>query len=368
MYTKLAALVRFSLICVLVVAGAELGARADDWTFEGVPFWSAPSESALWTNTNGVRHGRPHAQFRKKIFNNLGFEGPDVHGRTPPGCVRVLFLGGSETFGVPQIAGGHFPEHTRVLLSGKRCVEVLNGAIPGMTVASMIEYWREHARRARPDIVFIYPSTHFYLSEEAPRPAPAGTPRTTAGASQEHSLTLTDSRFVGRLVDAIELPQFIQVRRQRAWLEAQLVGKPADWLFETPPQDRVRLFVSHVEELVREVRASGARVVLATHAVRVAPVPRPEDQEDLFAMRTFTPRATERALAAFPYLANEALRAYATRESLPLVDASKSLGSQRENFVDLVHFSPVGTERMAKLVAAELEQQMPSQVVTHAVQ
>lgn len=369
MYSKLVTLIRLGLICVLVVAGAELGARADDWTFEGVPFLASPRESDLWTSTNGVRHGRPNAQFRKKTFNNLGLEGPEIGAHPGNGCVRLLFLGGSETFGVAQIQGGHYPEHVRALLSDKHCVEVLNGAIPGMTVASMIAFWREHAHLAQPDIVFIYPSTHFYLSEQEPRPLPAATEaKSQTGAADQPALSLSDSRFFGRLLDAIELPQVIQVRRQQAWLEAQVVGKPAGWLYESPPHERVQLFVAHVQELVREIRASGARVVLGTHAIRVAGQPRAEDHEDLFAMRTFTPRATESALAAFPYLVNDALREYASRESLPLVDAARELSSRRENFVDLVHFSPVGTERMSQLVAAGLEKQMVAQVQTHAVQ
>ena len=368
MYSKLVALFRLGLICALVVAGAELGARADDWVFEGVPFWSAPKESDLWTSTHGIRHGRPHAQFRKKTFNNIGFEGPDVNGRAAPGCVRLLFLGGSETFGVAQIAGGHYPEHVRALLSRHRCVEVLNGAIPGMTVASMIGYWREHAHLAEPDVVFIYPSTHFYLSDFEPRPETADNKARTPPPASADSPSLADSRFIARLVDAIELPQVIQVRRQRAWLEAQVVDKPAGWLFETPPPERAQLFASHVEQLVSEIRASGATVVVGTHAIRAAQHARTEDQEDLFAMRTFTPRATESALAAFPYMANEALREYAARESVPLIDVSSALDAHRENFVDLVHLSPVGTERMAEVVAAGLEKQMGSKVTVHAVQ
>jgi hypothetical protein len=349
------------LLGFLVFVGAECGARVSDFMFERVPLLSVPSYADLWTDEAGVRHGRAQGRFKRMRFNNAGMQGPGIELDLPKrqGCLRIVFLGGSETFGRVDIEEGDYPSAVRKKLSANTCAEIFNASIPGMSVYAMISYWRLWVSKVHPDLVFIYPSTHFYLSTAAPgRTVPRGDAGDTGVKAQAQAAAVRPDDFgllevlrsFDRLKDAVEVPAPIQNMRRRRWLASQLEGYSSDWLFATPPPARADLLGQHLTSLVEAIAGSGAEPVLMTHAVRVTSPPRPEDHEDLFAMRTWTPRATEAALAAFPYLANEHIRAIARARNIPLLDCAANLSGKRNKFVDLVHFTQAGTDAIADFV------------------
>src|SRR5262245_65881480 len=89
--------------------------------------------------------------------------------------MRVMVLGASETFGIYESDQKEFPAQVAGLLrakGGSPKVEVINAAIVGMTVRSMIPYWRNWASQFRPKIVVVYPSPLFYLEGEVRTVAP----------------------------------------------------------------------------------------------------------------------------------------------------------------------------------------------------
>ncbi|HEU4654402.1 MAG TPA: hypothetical protein VFS47_10465 [Steroidobacteraceae bacterium] len=264
-----------------------------------------------------------------------------------------MFIGASETFGEPTQANKDYPAQVRESLRRKGCYEVLNTAFPGFDVRALMRYYEYYMSQLKPDVVFVYPPTHFYLGEVGPRNT---TPPQRAPTYPNSSPGILErSRFLERLRDTAEMPAFIQKKRVRQWIEDAQRGKSADWAFRTIPQDRLDLFTNDLRDFIALIRASGAEPVLLTHAVRVASPPREEDLNDLYAMRVYVPRATEATLAGFEYAAAERTREVAAATNVPLVDVAQQLSGRRELFIDLVHFTNEGHAKVAQLILQQMQ-------------
>jgi hypothetical protein len=360
---------------LVVLVAAEFGSRLDDWFFDDVPMLSDPSYEALFMfDEYGNRRGVPHERWKKVRLNNLGMRGPDVTPLPRPGCTRWMFLGASETFGEPSMLDAEYPARVRALVAQGRCVDVLNTAFPGFDLWELISAYHTALAAYRPDVVFVYPPTHFYLGEigsrkaavtaEAP-PAKRRKPRD----DQSRGFGLREqSRFFQRLLDSTELPPPIQKRRVEQWIAAAEAGKPSDWHFEAVPEDRLRFLEADLRELIDVIRASGAQPVLMTHAVRTANPPRAEDERDLFSMRVYVPRASEKVLAGFEYAAADWMRRLGAQTGTRVIDVARRMNGRRELFIDLVHFTETGHKEVAHLIHTEMVDEMSASAYANAVQ
>jgi hypothetical protein len=342
---------------LIILVMAEIGARSDDLFFDDVPFASNPSyEALLTTDEFGNRHGVPHARWKKVSLNNLGMRGPDVDPAPRPDCARWMFVGASETFGEPAMDASEYPARVRALVAPHKCIDVMNTAFPGYDLHALTALYRTRLAALRPQVVFVYPPTHFYLGEIKPKnPAPA---RQTQGQRDDKPRgfgLIERSRFFQRLLDSAEVPQIIQKRRVAKWIAAAEAGRPADWHFNSVPQDRLELLDADLRELIELIRDGGAEPVLMTHAVRSADPPRPLDLPDLANMRVYVPRASERILADFEYAAAERVRRVGADSGVRVIDVAQLMNGRRDQFIDLVHFTPAGHAEIAALIAKDMD-------------
>jgi hypothetical protein len=355
----------WSGLVLIAAVFCEVGSRVDDWFFDGIPVLAGSTYDDLFTvDATGRRRGRPNAVWNRVHMNNLGMRGEDVSA-TPVGCRRWMFLGASETFGEPSVVDAEYPARVRKW-HGAGCIEVFNTAFPGLAPYDLPFRYRDTLAQYRPDLVFVYPSTHLYLGElpgrssrapddetEEHKPPPAPRP-VTAPSGVRVADVLEKSRFLERLRDTAEVPPAIQRWRTRRWIDLAAQGKPQDWAFQSVPMDRLALIDEDLMRLIAAIRASGAEPVLMTHAVRVTSPPRESDYDDLFAMRVYAPRASEQIIAEFEYEAADRMRQVAARSHVRLVDVAKSMSGRRDRFIDLVHFTSQGHAEVAKLIHEEI--------------
>ncbi len=348
-----------ALGCVALIAG-EAGARFDDWLFDGIPFFEHPAYEALYfRDESNLRHGRPDARWKQVRLNNLGMRGPDVSIEPRDGCRRIMFLGASETFGEPSVAGNEYPARVAQRASESECLEVLNTSFPGIAPQSLNMYYAARLYQFRPDTVYIYPSTHFYLSERLPRGepkpiVPSGLPLHDIPEHADSRGLLQKSRLLERLRDSAETPEFLQRHVNRKRIAELLSSEPDPSVFATIPAERLELLAADMRALVDSIRGSGAEPVLMTHAVRATAPPRAEDKDDLAAMRVYVPRAPEQILAEFEYVAADVVRGIARDTNTRLVDVAREISGRRDLFIDLVHLAPRGHERVSSLIIEDL--------------
>ncbi|MDP9202298.1 MAG: hypothetical protein M3P26_10275 [Gemmatimonadota bacterium] len=336
------------MLFVSVAIAGEIMARIDDAVRAGIPILKSPTESDLKMSDSLGTRGRPFAQYRKWTLNNAGFRGPEISLMPRSECVRVAVMGASETLGAYESPEKEYPVQLADSLRRRGCYEIINAAVAGMSLTGQIRLWDKWVSRFQPDIVVIYPSPAFYLSNEAPRfdshrTAPTARPPRLA------------SRLVDRLRSRIEYPAFIQRRRVAKEIADARNGKPARWFYRQVPDERLALFREHLDSLISSVRARGAMPVLITHAMRFGVSLKGEDRDLLRSWVRFSPRATEEVLLAFELESAAMERDLAKTRGVPLVDAAAIMTGRTEWFGDAVHFTDEGSSVMAGSIALVIE-------------
>src|SRR5882672_8433158 len=124
-------------ICLVVtlLMSVEVSARVEDRFRTGVPLFSTPDKVAdlVVQDALGVR-GKPYGHYKVWKLNAFGFRGPEIAQSPRPGCIRVMTLGASETFGLYESPGHEYPAQLSNVLREPGCYEVVNAAIFGLTV------------------------------------------------------------------------------------------------------------------------------------------------------------------------------------------------------------------------------------------
>ncbi len=350
---------RAIVILVAFVLVGELTARVDDALYWETRLGSPHSQQRLTMSDSLGTRGRPDYRYEKWRMNNQGFRGEDIRLVPEAGVTRVAVLGASETFGLQESEGAEYPSRMQGILdslaSGR--FEVVNTALPGMTMLTMVPYYERVVTRIAPDVVVIYPSPSFYL---ATVPLPEALPPRGAVPPPPRVLgldpTLLDSRLFDRVKNSLKsLIPVSAITGYREWKLGRLRSAAgADWVWESTPPDRMALFERHLDRLVAAVTASGASVMLVTHTNRFicAEEASGSDRRHLInLMATSYPRASERVMATIDLDANQVIRRVAERYGTTLIEAEGRIPSSGDYFVDYSHFTDLGADLMARIVA-----------------
>lgn len=347
-------IIYFAVLCVITFCSAELASRIDDLIHEDIPLLSSPSaERDLKITTEFGTRGRPDGHYKKWHLNEWGFRGPSITQRPHNDTVRVMVLGASEAFGLYEAPQREFPAQLAAFLHQHGEYEVVNAAVAGMTLATIIPYWISWCSQFQPRIVVIYASPLFYLADYKPQvihgPFPVPAQRTAP----------MRSRYLDRLRDVVSIPDVFQKMRDERSIVARTAGKSADWLFQEIPIERINAYVSQLEQLGLLIEQKRALVVLCTHATSISP---PFTVDQLFEFergRVNIPRATAQVAADFHTLANERIRRLAVDHGWSLADADAEMSGHANLFGDLVHFTDGGSEVIANLIARQIIETPP---------
>jgi hypothetical protein len=337
------------LLGVVALAAAELTSRCDDWATDRLAFLANPSPNDLKDqDSTGVVRGAPHGRLRRLKLNAFGFRNEEIERAPSPGITRIIVLGASEIFCSHAPTERTIPGFLEHELNHEvHAYEVINASIAGITLNSMIPYYTHWVSGFSPQVVVVYANPLFYLHDPPPNEE---TPDAEPSLPERQRLRF-ESRLVSRLRDIITYPNFYQAWRTRRAIAAHTAGKPDAWYFTDPPPDRLQSFNADLLTLADAIRSSGATPILVTHAIRATTPPRAADAFDLQEMRFFLPRATAGAICQFHDVAKQSTAQQATDHGIPVVDVAQSLDGQRECFIDLVHFSEAGAQRVAHLLA-----------------
>lgn len=358
---------------VVALLVAEAAVRAWDAVAYGAPVWSPyTSQAELVVVDPTGAHGIPGAQYRKWRMNALGMRGPDARSRSAPGVVRVVTLGGSETFGNYEAFGREFPRQLEESLrraTARRCpdervagVEVLNAAVPGLSLAAMAVVLPARVAALRPDVVVVYPSPEYYLYDRAPHPERGSEPAAAPGARGALAPRL---RPVARAAFKAVLPRAVLTRFHQRSIRRALDEHPPEWRFGAVPHERVAAFEADLRRVVGLARRAGARPVLVTHASPFAArdgglLPGMAASPALLAWERFAPRAPGPVIVAFDSATRAATRRVAADSGAAMVEGQAAVGAGNAGaFADFVHFTDGGAARLASALVAPVLRTRP---------
>ena len=272
-------------------------------------------------------------------INNLGFRGPDL----PPDKVdafRIFALGESQTFG-PTLRDGErpWPELLQDLFDrhaecGRR-VEVVNAGTEAYTLEDNLERMRRDILPLKPDLILSAHGMNGLLAfglRRVPEPNEPGVrPRASA--------------LIGSAVLTIE-------RLAHDWRsQSSAEARPA----ALPPMPDAELMKSRYAEAYRELialaRDNGVDVALADSSMAIDEES-PREVKDFYGA-VFKPIDD---IIAANAAHNRMVRLLSDEERVPLVDTTQALDGQWDDdlYLDIVHFTEAGNERVAGVVFRQL--------------
>jgi hypothetical protein len=358
------AVARWGLLLVLFVGTLEITSRIDDWVRFRTPFLTPiTSQVDLVARDQDGVHGRANARFQKWAMNALGMRGPDASLAKPPGTVRIVVLGASETFGLYESPGKEFPRQLEDTLgrwvARQRCatqparIEVLNAALPGMSLPTIEQDVRNRVRHFDADIIVLYPTPAQYLDTAPPQPA---RPDSSMRPSALPAWRALRPRFLDRARDQMKvlIPNAVAAWTQRRETATYTRNRPAGWRFAALPHDRLAQYDRDLRALIGTIRATGATPVVATH-VNVFMRLGPPDRHLLSAWEKFYPRTTGDVIVAFDSAAGQVTLAAAADSGVRAVDLMPLLSRSGETlFSDFSHFTDLGSGVVAGALARSL--------------
>jgi peptidoglycan/LPS O-acetylase OafA/YrhL/lysophospholipase L1-like esterase len=272
-------------------------------------------------------------------INNLGFRGPDM-ARDKGDAFRIVALGESQTFG-PTLRDGEkpWPELLQDLFdqhaSCGRKIEVINGGTEAYTLENNLERMRRDILPLKPDLIV---STHgmngffpFGL-RRVPEPSEPGVrPRGSA--------------LIGRAVLTIE-------RAAHDWRGRSSAQASAAAL---PPMSDAELmrsrYADEYRKLIALARDGGADVALADATMSVNESS-PREVKDFYGA-VFKPIDD---IVAANEAHNRMVKLLAREEGAPLIDMAAGVDGvwDADLYLDIVHFTEAGNERVANLMFRSL--------------
>ena len=349
------------LLLVLFAVCAEIASRVEDRIRFGTPFLSRyRSQADLVVRDRDGAHGRPNARFQKWRLNNLGLRGPDVPVEKAPGTIRVVTLGASETFGLSETAGREYPRQLEDSLNARAVLacgadahrfEVLNAALPGMTLPTGAQNVRTRLGQVGADFMVVYPTPVQYLDEMVPLAARPDSSGRNLSIPFSHAL---QPRFAGRMRTQLKelLPEFVKTQLRKREIANSLGTGGSAWRFAGLPADRMEAYDADLRALVGTIRQAGAAPLLVTHANALMQ-PGPDAIHLMTAWEKFYPRATGPIIAAFDSSARHVTLGVARDSATASVDLAGVLtaGTLKGVFSDFSHFTDHGSARMAATLA-----------------
>lgn len=349
---------RWVILVGVFLTAAETGARIEDWVTWGAPIGSSFSEDRLTVRDSVGVHGHPGYRYKKWRMNNLGFRGPDTKLEATNGRTRIVLLGASETFGLYESEHHEYAVRLQALLDSMAPgrYEIVNAGLPGLSLSSMVPYYRNLVARLRPAYVLIYPSPSFYLEVNPLPPTYVIPPVGRHSADPSGNRWRLPPRAKETFKSLIPSPLISRVRLRS--LEQQRQRHPGDWVWPTVPAERMVILRHHVEILIDSIAASGVQPVLVTHTNRFVGAPADtltsasSRLTDLASL--YYPRASKGTMVAVDSVANGVLRSVASGRGITVFEVEGRIPSTNAYFADYAHFTDLGAEAMARLLAENI--------------
>jgi lysophospholipase L1-like esterase len=335
---------------IIALLTLEVSARTEDKLRYGAPFFGNYSIDTLYQNTPQGKFGRPNSSYLKWHLNEVGFRGPALRS----GTYRIVCLGSSETFGLYESPDHEWPRQLEEMLnrsvSGQR-YEVIDGAYPGMSIATNLRRLPQTLSTLDPKMVVIYPSYTPYIEINHPldpqaearkpvKPLPSG----------DHFEWRIQGRFETLMKNS--LPESLQ-NAMRDWQIKH--DTRTTQVMDRLPDQNVLAFETDLDALTTQLRAQGVQVVLVTHANRFGSNVDPAERPVMVAWRKFFPTLSEGGFLDMERRMSDAVRQIGAARGVPVVDAAALVAPGKANFAEFVHFTDAGATALASAVSSEIE-------------
>lgn len=303
-----------------------------------------------FTNVGPRAGGSLELHGKRAELNELGFRSPERSlARSSPQTLRVLTAGGSTTFDLlAEDDRSSWPQRLeRALVEERLEVEVWNAGFPGWTSLENLISLAARDVLIEPDVVLLYQG----INDLQPASAQPFDPTYEKGHADVHRRAMGFDLPPPTLLERSVLVERLRAlfrpsQNSRADPAHQEVARRSQL-----PQAAVATFRRHLRSFHAIAQAHGARVVLMTQPLHLREGTLAADRAYVESwIPGFDATLSIEALERF----NDVVCEVALDSGAVLFDAAREIDWQDEDFADPMHYSALGSEKLARYVAEQL--------------
>ncbi len=321
----------------------------------------------LREDSQGIVHNIPDARFEKWRINSFGFRGKEIDLEKKKGRIRVMCLGGSETFGVNECEGREWPSQLgKILRDQYPGVEVINISVVGLHVKMRKDYIEKYVLPLQPDILLMYHHRFLIHVKDSIRGIRNNF---FPGQSNENIRTHSRSRvLVKRVLSefdkmiAVILPKWLLNRIQMRRLHKKIKGKENKYLRNKKPLNKVpeQIILEYERDLnsfVDYLKERNIVPVLSTFPSLIT-----FSNKDIYknilmvTRRIFCIELSENGILDATGRLNDLIKRTAEKQNVFCIDNDNLLPKTLEYFADNFHYNDRGAEVIAKNIGGALLQ------------
>jgi hypothetical protein len=329
----------------------EVCARVDDAVSYGAPLIGPYDNEILYTYDHLGKIGKPGGRYLKWQLNSDGFRGPDLQ----PGRFRIMCTGASETFGLYESENGEWPRRLERVLNkraGRPVFEVVNASYPGLSLATALRRLPGWLNQLQPRVLVVYPSLANYI----------WLPAIVNPSTRPPKRPFFEPRIAGRVKTLLKSALPAPLQGHIRAFQTEQAARQFKSVMPRLPEANVARFRQDMEAIVDQTDRAGIDLVLVTHATLFGDRVREEHRSLLRDWRKFYPMLAEDGFLDMEQRLNNVIRDVAAKHGKVLVDAARRMPSGHKTFVEFVHFTDEGAEKLADLIANHIGPVIDSKV------
>lgn len=326
------------LIGTFLFAVAEAGVRIRQYLkyggFQGI------ENTYMVDKKSNLRIPIPSNTTGPVSINSLGFRGPEISKKKPKNTFRLAFLGASTTY-CAEVSSNDLVWTDLVTRKFQKYwpekqFDYVNGGVPGYGVNTSLRNLKLRVSPLRPDAIFIYHSTNDLSSNTRQQAKLQGL--VSEESQKNEGLTWFSKHSLLSYLVEKNLRVF-SLQRQRDEIQVYLRYEVAEI---------IRPFERDLRKLVDESKKTAKFVALITfsHRIRAEQSPDERTKSSITSLYYMPYMSVDGILEGFNAY-NDVIRRIAHEKNVYLIDENNSIPGDDVHFIDSVHFTDRGSQKMA---------------------
>jgi lysophospholipase L1-like esterase len=315
---------------------------------------------------DGIRHNVPNVRYKRWEINSLGFRGKEIDLEKKEGQIRIVCLGGSETFGVFESKDKEWPSQLGEMLGDEfPKAEVINASVAGLTIKNKKAYVEKYVLPLKPDIMIttqgaLLPITDSIRGVESKRlgsQVKAKMVKSPVRKFMSHlGIKLRTEEAMSRL-----LPEFLSTPINTWRLKWKIRKKERRHLIHKEPMDSVPEYIilEFEEDLrlfVEYLKGNHMVPIFLTYPTLFTTMNKNFYRYLLLSIRRLCVELSDDGIIDASEKFNDSIRRIAGKQEVALIDNDLLIPKTPEYFVDYSHYTNQGAEFIARNIYQFLRQ------------